>query len=71
MKLEEVWTFHVPVREVGLTHEGVGIGEESVKTFDDGVRFVFVGGLSAHVKLGFEKNYPSPAACATRYSPLC
>lgn len=72
VKLEKIRSFDIPMREMGLCHEGVGIGEQSLQAFDDGVRFVFGGGLSAHRKLEFRgKDYARPAACATRHSPLC
>lgn len=70
MQLEKIWPFDIPVSQVGLPHEGVGIGQQSLETFDDSVCFLFGSGLSAHVG-SFPIVYPFCATCAIHHSPLC
>jgi hypothetical protein len=48
MKLEKIRSFDVPVREMGLPHQRVGVGKEGLEAGNDGVRLRFGGGLSAH-----------------------
>ena len=43
MKLEEVWTFDISMREMGLGYHGIGIGHNGPKALDHCVGCFLVG----------------------------
>ncbi len=52
VQLEKVWSFHIPVREVGLSHQGIAVGKESLQRGDD--LGVGIGVCSSGHAHGFE-----------------
>jgi hypothetical protein len=48
VKLEEIRTLDVPVGEVRLCHQGIGIGQNGLKAFDHGIGFLLRRCMCAH-----------------------
>ena len=48
VKLKEVWTLDIPMGKMGLGHQGIGIGQNGLKTFDHCVGFLLGRCVCAH-----------------------